>query len=94
MANKRYLEMMMIDDWEKDLSVLGNPDYVDPIWLGFDFFETAVMRVWQNGPGYKPMEQYLLIEGMKMFSMTAEHKSDLEALQMILMYFHYKRNEP
>ena len=82
--------MRMIDDWEKDLSVLGNPDYVDPIWLGFDFFETAVMRVWSNPENYKPMEQYLLIQGMRMFSMTAEHSSDLDCLQMILMYKHYE----
>ena len=80
---------LILDD-EKDLSGMGDVDYLEPIFMGYDYFELAVVMVWQNPASYRPMEQYLMIEGMKLLGVPPHRMDDLTTLQMILMYKHYE----
>jgi len=83
------VQAVMIDDYEKDLSVLGNPNYRDPVYKGFGYLETAAMRVWNHPAGYSWSEKFLLLEGMKCLSFSPSEKETINLLQLVCMYRNY-----
>jgi len=79
----------MIDDYEKDLSVLGNPNYRDPVYKGFGYLETAALRVWNHPFNYTWREKFLLLEGMRCLPTTQNERETINLLQLVCMYRYY-----